>query len=134
PKFSAEVIDGMRIPAWDAQLTDRSSLGESLDRFPDGKQGVAFDAEALHFPLLVRSWAHGDVIRCFGMKGRAKVGDLFTNAKIPRPLRRAWPVVTHGEEIVWVMGLRRSDFAPVTSETRTVRVLELDAAPSGFAN
>jgi len=57
-----------------------------------------------------------------------KLGDLFTNAKIPRPLRLAWPVVTHGNEIVWVPGLRRSNAAPLGPRDDAT-LIELDASP-----
>ncbi len=134
PSYHLALEDAVEVPSWGAQLASRTVSAAELRVFPDGRQGVAFDAEALHLPLLMRPWTQGDRIRCFGRGQSAKVGDLFTDAKIPRPLRAAWPMVTHGEDIVWVMGLKRSDFAPVTSETRTVRVLELDAAPIGVTS
>ncbi|MEM6732688.1 MAG: tRNA lysidine(34) synthetase TilS [Myxococcota bacterium] len=131
--YRVEALHGTRVPPWGARLTRKTLPRNEVQSFPDGVRGVAFAAEALHFPLLVRPWAEGDSIRCFGHGGRAKVGDLFTNAKVPRPLREAWPVMVHGEEIVWVMGLRRSDFAPVTSDTTAAVVVEMDAAPLGVA-
>lgn len=134
PSYHQVVEDNAVVPSWGAHLSVRTLAAGSFGPFPDGRRGVAFDAEALHLPLLMRPWARGDVVRCFGQGQSAKLGDLFTNAKIPRPLREAWPVVTHGEEVVWVMGLRRSDFAPVTSETRTIKLVELDAAPMGVAH
>ena len=91
-------------------------------------QGVAFDADRLHFGLRLRSWRQGDKLRPFGLNGHVKVGDLFTNAKIPRPLRSGWPVVTDGERILWVVGLKRSEHAPVTDETQCIITLQLDGA------
>ena len=49
--------------------------------------------------------------------GSVKVGDLFTNAKVPLPLRLAWPLLAVGDEVAWVVGLRRGATAPVTEET-----------------
>jgi tRNA(Ile)-lysidine synthetase-like protein len=87
---------------------------------------VAFDADRLHLSVWVRSVRCGDRVRPFGLQGSAKVGNLFTNAKIPQPLREHWPVLAHGDEIAWVVGLRRGDLAPVTATTRRLLVLELE--------
>lgn len=130
--YRQELEDGWVLPPWGATFavsTRRRVLPPPNPTFP--KSGVAFDAEAIHLPLLVRPWARGDQIRCFGHGGRAKVGDLFTDAKIPRPLRDAWPVVVHGDEIIWVPGIKRSNFGPVTELTRVMQVVELSAALYG---
>lgn len=81
---------------------------------------VAFDADRLHFEMRVRQWIPGDRLRPFGLEGHIKLGDLFTNAKIPPLIRPRWPVVVHGADVAWVVGLRRSDLAPVTEGTRNV--------------
>ena len=50
---------------------------------------------------------------------------MFTNAKIPRALRSSWPLIVHGEEVLWVAGLRRSAAFPIEGEESpgvTVRV------------
>lgn len=126
-KYNGTCVDGWVLPPWGARLT--SELRAARDSgIPPTASGVAFDANALHLPLLVRPWAKGDVIRCFGHGGRRKVGDLFTDLKIPRPLREAWPVVTHGDDLVWVVGIRRSTFAPVLQDTETIKVIEFDGA------
>jgi tRNA(Ile)-lysidine synthase len=98
--------------------------GAELARF-DAKHGpgVAFDRDQLHFPLHVRAWQPGDRLAPFGGSGRIKVSDLLTNAKIPMPLRERWPLLLHGTEVLWVVGLRRGEQAPLRPETRrAVRV------------
>ena len=89
---------------------------------------VAFTPECPHLALRVRSWQRGDRLQPFGMDGHVKVGDLFTNAKIPRALRGIWPIVVHGEEILWVVGLRRSAGSPVDAAAREVVVVRVDGA------
>lgn len=54
----------------------------------------------------VRVPQRGDRYRPLGLKGSALVSDLLGGAKVPLDLRRVWPVVTCGEEIVWVPGFR----------------------------
>jgi tRNA(Ile)-lysidine synthase len=74
---------------------------------------VAFDWDSLHLGIRVRSWTEGDRFEPFGLDGHTKIGDLFTDRKIPRVLRAIWPLVVHGNEVLWVVGLRRGSGAPV---------------------
>ncbi len=86
---------------------------------------VAFDMDRLHLGIEVRSKRAGDQIRPYGLKGHTKVGDLFTDLKIPKSLRAVWPLVTCGEDVLWVTGLRRGDSAPITKDTRRVLTLHV---------
>ena len=71
--------------------------------------------------LVVRSPSKGDRFAPLGMSaGRQKLSDFFINEKIPQPARPRWPLVTEGDSIVWVVGLRvghafrvNDDAAPV---------------------
>lgn len=54
----------------------------------------------------IRTRRPGDVI---GLKvGRKKLKDVFIDAKINRELRDSWPVVVEGDEVIWVVGLRKA--------------------------
>jgi tRNA(Ile)-lysidine synthase len=83
-----------------------------------GKHVAVFDGDLVERPLVVRSRRPGDRMGCFGMNGSKKLKDLFMEAKIPRKLRDRFPVVVAGDRILWVPGVRRSDLAPVTKDTR----------------
>ncbi len=97
---------------------------------------VAFDADRLHLGLKVRPWRLGDKFRPFGLQGSVKIGDLFTNLKIPTPLREHWPLVMDGDVIIWVVGLRRGSLAPMSNKTANVLYMEYtgDMIPSGISN
>ena len=56
-------------------------------------------------PLTVRAWREGDRIRPVGLGGTKTLGDLFSDHKVPRELRRTLPVVVSGEDVVWVAGV-----------------------------
>ncbi|MCJ7513774.1 MAG: tRNA lysidine(34) synthetase TilS [Anaerolineales bacterium] len=86
------------------------------------------DADSLTQPLRVRPWAEGDRLLPFGGKGKVKVVDLLARAHVPPPARRAWPVVTVGQEIVWVPGVRTSELCRVTASAR--RILHLALLPA----
>jgi tRNA(Ile)-lysidine synthase len=42
-----------------------------------------------------------------------KLGDLFTNQKVFKPVRANWPVLKCGDELIWVVGLKRANAALV---------------------
>ena len=119
------------IPGFQAQMIIESVQGggSQAGHFarPEA-QGVAFDADRLHFGLKLRAWHPGDRIRPFGLDGSIKVGNVFTNAKIPRALRGRWPIITHGAEVLWVVGLRRGQGAAVEQKTKRIITLKLDKA------
>jgi tRNA(Ile)-lysidine synthetase-like protein len=84
---------------------------------------VDLDADAIVGPLLVRSRQPGDRFRPAGARGRRRIQDMFVDAKVPRALRAAWPVVTVPAGIVWTPGLRpAADFAPSATTQRVVRL------------
>ncbi|WP_256865628.1 tRNA lysidine(34) synthetase TilS [Paenibacillus sp. 32352] len=85
-----------------------------------------FDADLLAFPLTVRSRADGDRMNLFGLNGSKKVKDIFIDAKIPPSLRARIPVIEDAEHrIIWLPGIRRSSWAPVTGNTKAWLHLKL---------
>lgn len=87
---------------------------------------AAFDADEAGVDLSLRSWRPGDRLQPLGMEGRKKVSDLFIDARVPRLLRPEHPVLTRGEEILWVAGLRTAHPCRVSERTRRVLWLEIE--------
>ena len=80
-------------------------------------ESVTIDAGDLDV-LVVDGMRPGDRMRPFGMAGSRKLSDLLVDAKVPRRLRAAMPVVRDGECIVWLAGVRMGEEYRVTPETR----------------
>jgi len=78
------------------------ALGESVD-------AVEFDAVSLPFPLQLRHCQAGDRLRPSGMAGTKKLQDLFVDLKLTREERRQALLIHKDDEVLWVVGLRRSD-------------------------
>ena len=57
-------------------------------------------------PLTLRSWQEGDRIKPLGFKGSKKIQDIFVDQKIPRSIRKRWPVLVQGDEVLWLPGYR----------------------------
>lgn len=59
-------------------------------------------------------------MRPFRGRGRRKLARMLIDAKVPKSVRHLVPVLVSQEGILWLVGLRRSDLAPVTPSTRMV--------------
>jgi tRNA(Ile)-lysidine synthase len=59
------------------------------------------DWDRISGALEVRNWRPGDQYRPVGHAGEEKLKFLFQQARIPLWERRSWPVITHGDEIIW---------------------------------
>ncbi|HUF37083.1 MAG TPA: tRNA lysidine(34) synthetase TilS [Anaerolineales bacterium] len=68
---------------------------------------IVLDPAALDFPLTVRGRLPGDRFSASGMGGRSKrLSDAMIDWKIPRRLRKRWPILVSGGRIIWVPGYR----------------------------
>jgi tRNA(Ile)-lysidine synthase len=77
------------------------------------------DRSALGSELRVRAWQPGDRMAPLGLEGATKsLQDLFAARRLPRLERGRVPVVTAGEEIVWVAGVATSERFKITAATR----------------
>ena len=66
----------------------------------------------------VRSPQPGDRIRPLRGRGRRRVSRVLMEGRVPRSERHAYPVLTRGEDVVWLPGICRSDAAlPATGES-----------------
>ncbi len=85
---------------------------------PGGPHAVMADADKISFPLVLRTWEPGDTLTPLGMKGKKKVSDLLTGVKIPLHKKKEVLVLTSGDRIVWVVGVRASEDFKITEKTR----------------
>jgi tRNA(Ile)-lysidine synthase len=90
-----------------------------------------FDAGGVVGALRVRARRPGDRLTPFGGDRPVRVTRLLAEAGVPRGARARWPLLVAGdgdaERVLWVIGVRRSEGAPVTAQTQTV--LRLRALP-----
>lgn len=76
--------------------------------------------------ITVRRWQEGDWFIPFGMKGRKLVSDYLTDIKVSQAERRGQLVVTHKDDIIWVVGRRSDNRYRVTSRTLNHIILKLE--------
>jgi tRNA(Ile)-lysidine synthase len=78
-----------------------------------------FDADQVGNEIILRHWRPGDRFEPIGLKGAAKLQDLFVNARIPAARRRELVLATtKAGEIFWVEGLRIGERFKLTPQTR----------------
>ncbi len=95
---------------------------------------IELDAQRLGQPLRVRSWKVGDRFVPLGMTGRKKIKSYLGDAKIELEERRKLLVLVAGEEIVWLIGYRRSALAGVTSATQNILRIEVSFSSDSGTN
>lgn len=82
-----------------------------------------FDADKLTFPLTLRRWKVGDWFVPFGMKGRKKVSDYFSDHKFSRfDKEQAW-LLCSGEAVIWIVGERSDNRFCLDKTTKSVLVV-----------
>lgn len=82
------------------------------------------DMDKLAFPLVLRRWQQGDWFIPFGMKGRKKLSDYFSDQKFSlKDKENAWILVSD-KEIVWIVGERSDNRIRVTDKTENVFIAQ----------
>ena len=67
----------------------------------------------------MRNRRPGDKFQPLGMSGMKKLKDFFIDEKIPRSLRDRVPILTCGDDILWVIGYQIDDRFKITADTET---------------
>jgi len=110
--------------------------GASIEvrRVPDGTQAGynpdhLLDAEAVPRPLRVRNWRPGDRFWPAHTKSPKKIKELLQELRLDYLVRKAWPVIEGGDEIVWMRGFATP--ARLRAKPGRTAVVILDAPMSG---
>lgn len=82
-----------------------------------------FDYDKLSFPLTLRRWKEGDWFIPFGMKGRKKLSDYFSDHKFSRIDKEQTWLLCSGETILWIVGERSDNRFCIDKTTKSVLVV-----------
>jgi tRNA(Ile)-lysidine synthase len=86
------------------------------------------DLDAAPFPWLVRPWRSTDRLILHGGSGSRAAGRILIDLKVPRHLRPGVPLLLKGEQPLWLVGVKRSGHAPVSSRSISVIKLTISGA------
>jgi len=100
------------------------NISKNFEVMKDSKIAM-LDFDKLSFPLMLRKWQKGDYFYPFGMSGRKKLSDFFTDLKLSLPDKEnAW-LLCNSNDIVWIAGYRIDNRYRITGKTKRVFVAEL---------
>ncbi len=89
------------------------------------KKGVTgLDPQKLRGKVVVRNWRPGDRFQPAGSRRPKKLKELLARRRIPLSLRRSWPVMTQGENVVWARGIGAASSVTASQGSRQVLVIE----------
>jgi len=105
----------------DFRITTES---EMIKINPD-KNLAYLDFDKLKFPLIIRKWQQGDFFFPFGMQGKKKLSDFFTDQKFSIIEKENTWLLCSGDDIVWIIGWRIDEHYKLTSKTARGYLIEL---------
>ncbi|MZP29332.1 tRNA lysidine(34) synthetase TilS [Heliobacterium undosum] len=106
----------MRIARWN-RIDDRDPLE------PGEREICLKPSISALGPLVIRSRRPGDWFYPAGGAGRKKVKDYLIDQKVPRSIRQKIPLLTAGEEVLWIIGYRPDRRFLSTAATTPIIVL-----------
>lgn len=145
PPVEVPVPGAVALPDWGLSVEASVESAGTGQHFAGSRGGARrwseiFDADALGPCLTLRQWRAGDrfhPLRGTGVgkedgagpashRGRGKkLQDFFVDAKVPKAERHTTPILTRGDDIVWVAGHRIDDRFKVTERTRRIALLRI---------
>lgn len=96
------------------------STENKIEKFSKSNLILYADADKLIFPLILRKWKQGDWFIPFGMKGKKKVSDFFTDQKFSIKEKEDVWLLFSGSDLVWIAGHRSDERFKVDAGTRKV--------------
>ena len=88
---------------------------------------ACFDLDKVKFPLTLRRWRVGDTFIPFGMRGRKKVSDYFSDHKYSLLQKEQALLLCDSEKILWIVGERACNQARISDHTTHVIEVTLQA-------
>mgnify|MGYP000229660139 CR=1 FL=1 len=129
PGFEVKIsVPGVtEVPVIGAAVTTYVENVSNIDNY--GRLGYNpkvqfFDYDKLSEGIYIRNRRNGDIFKPLGSNGTKKLKEYFIDSKIPRESRDEIPLISCGNEIVWVIGYKISDKFKVTENTRNVLKIE----------
>lgn len=82
------------------------------------------DADKIEFPLLLRHWQEGDFFVPFGMKGKKKLSDYFSDHHFSIIEKEKTWILSKEDKILWIVGERTDDRFKITADTKQILKLQ----------
>lgn len=86
---------------------------------------ICVDKDKLVFPLEIRRWIEGDSFQPIGMNGKKKLSKYFKDEKLSIVDKENMWLLTSGDRIVWVIGMRADNRFKATINTKHILKISL---------
>jgi len=101
----------------EAEIIIKTKIIKKIDKTTLNKNKIVIDMDKVPLPLKIRFRKKGDRINI--KRGSKKIQDLLVDEKINKEIRHKIPIVTSKkDEIIWIVGVRRSNLYKITSNTK----------------
>ncbi|MDR2969984.1 MAG: tRNA lysidine(34) synthetase TilS [Tannerellaceae bacterium] len=90
----------------------------------ENKNIAYFDRAKIHFPLTLRRWKEGDWFIPFGMTGKKKLSDYFSDHKYSCVQKENARLLCSGDEVIWLVGERTDNRFRIEKTTKEVLVIK----------
>ena len=91
---------------------------------PDARNMAVLDEGKITWPLILRKWKKGDYFMPLGMKGIKKLSDFFIDRKLSLDEKENTWLLTEGDQIVWILGMRIDERYKITEKTKNILQIE----------
>lgn len=107
-------------------IDELQNSGFSVDLFGSDKEMVFennpnilyVDAEKLKFPVTIRSWKEGDFFYPYGLNGKKKVSDFFTDYKVSILEKQKIKLLFSDDKLLWIIGFRADERGKIDAKTK----------------
>ena len=87
------------------------------------------DCDKIKNTLCIRTMRDGDEIVMDSGGSHKKLNRYFIDRKIPKELRKTWPLLADGEQVIWIIGERLNEEYKISGET--TRIVEINIQIKG---
>jgi len=98
---------------------------ERMSFFESGESSAWMDLTEAEFPLYLKPPGVGERLEPLGLKGEKKLKDIFMELKVPRHLRRVYPLVSDQRDLLWVPGYGVSERVRIKPDSQKIARLVL---------
>ena len=90
------------------------------DTVPEMEYTKWFDYDKIEKSLVIRTRKEGDYFMVQGGTHKKSLGRYFIDEKVPKDERDQVLLLADGSHIVWIIGMRISDYYKITENTKTI--------------
>ena len=110
---------------YELEEKDRN-FAEKVDRIPNCTYTKWFDYDKIDSSIALKTPEKEDTIVLYTDGRKKKALDVLSNAKVSKEERMSYWILTEGNRVIWIPGIRNSEAYRVTKETKRILVATIN--------